>query len=106
MKKVDFGLLNSELAIRTFISRITVEPDASGHVFNLILELASEPDSLDRVTVSFRDIADLRCDLPMGGWCQVHMLGVRSCSDGQRPYLVEEIEYSTLRFRCKSAEII
>jgi hypothetical protein len=106
MKAVDYGPLNHELSRRTFVSSILVEPDIGGYGFNLTLMLATEADSLDIVVVSFLDIADLQCDLPLGGWCQVHMLGIRSYGDEPRPCIVEEIEYRTLRFRCRSAKIL
>lgn len=98
-----YDKLNAELAKRTFLTSLRLELDEG--VANLNLELADAPNSLNGVRVTFENAADLKCNLPLGGWSQLHMLGIRSSRDGGRRLVVEEIEYNSLRLTCSDAKI-
>ena len=102
-----FHKLNTAMAAASFVRGLSISVvDRESGKYDLELCLAENPTDFDFVRVVFRDVVELKCNLALGGWSQVEMLGVRSKREGyEQPYVVEEIEFDTLSFRCASAEL-
>lgn len=103
----DFAELNSRIASATHIARLHIDVDSTTGAYDLHLGLAESPEDGNILRIVFRDIGELHCKLDLGGWSQVHMLGIRQERRGhERPYVVEEIEYNSLSFSCRSASLL
>jgi hypothetical protein len=104
---MDFSNLNSLVAQNTHVVELRIRADGRTGKYDLFLELAESSHSSARISVVFRDVAELTCNLDLAGWSQVHMLGIREVRHGhERPYVVEEIEYQSLRFVCQDASFV
>jgi hypothetical protein len=75
--------------------------------YDLVMELSETIGEPSSVTAAFYDVVELKCSMGLGGWSQFQMLGIREIHQGwEEPYVVEEIEDGSIRFRCKDAKII
>jgi hypothetical protein len=104
----EFEEINAAMAYANCVQTISVTVDRNTGKSNLELLLVERPFIAGGTRVLFRDVADLKCALALGGgWTQIQMLGIREKKEGyERPYVVKEIEYDTLSFRCVSAELL
>jgi hypothetical protein len=99
-----FDELNAQLAKASFIVDLRLKTDTTNGNCDLILTLSATPSGANAVTAIFKNVAQLKVQLGLGGWSQVHMLGIRQENSGwERPYVVEEIEDRSLSFICENA---
>jgi hypothetical protein len=87
MKK--FDAINAVMASSNLIQEMSICVDSESGKSDLELFLVEKPFSRDGVRVIFRDVADMKCKLALGGgWTQVTMLGIREMKEGyERPYV-------------------
>jgi hypothetical protein len=103
-----FDAINTAMADHEFVQELSICVDKDSGKSDLWLFLVEKPFGSDGVKIVFRDVVDVKCKLALGGgWTQVSMLGIRAEREGfERPFVVEEIEYDNLSFRCASAELL
>lgn len=102
-----FSEINSLFARCTFIVKIHLDVDEDTGKYDVCVDVSEESYRSSYVRVLFRDVEGFRCELSLGGWSQIHMLGIREERPGfERPYVVREIEYDSLKFACSHASIM
>lgn len=103
---IDISNLNSELSMNTLVVEMSILVDPMSGRYDLRMKLAKSRSDGVGLELVFEDVAELSCSLDLAGWAQLHMLGIREIRQGyERPFVVEEIEYRSLRFSCRSAKI-
>lgn len=103
-----FYEINEAMSSCNLVQEISICLERETGRADLRLYLVDKPFSSHGFSFVFRDIADFKCHLGLGGgWTQVNMLGIREVQEGyERPLVVREIECENLSFRCKSLDLL